>query len=619
MPTAKEIVKDENFWALPVSERRKVLDKVDVNFARLPISEKNKFLARGSEKLLGPESDRPGPYREPQDVKATQAWESALSENAPQVVGGLVGGLTMGPEGIPLGAAAGKGYQFAYDALRGKPVPEKMTDRAADMAWSGGVEYAGDLVGRGIIGGAQKVLAPFSKKVTPHAVRAIEFLQQKTKMSPPITPAEATQSTAMSIIENVSENSMLGGGRLVAYKLNREKVMGEIADDLIDQFGKRAEPGDIGKLVLDTVEGNFDAAKATTAPIYNAIDEMTKATDVKPGAMVSLKAAKDFAKKRMESAVGAKGLEAEHSGDDILKTVLSMDDVVDYSTAKEIRTRIMAAESRLSSTNKKAPAIGISKQLVKEIDSGIEEGLKSFDETVYDMWRGVNADYNAIKKQYNNQFLKRLIKRGDDTADRLGEPEAIADMIFKPGAVSNIKKVKVALGSNSKSWEQLQGYYLRSLMSKSVDAEGHIVGEKVLKNLYGRSGMGHEALNEIFSSSQLKEIKEFANALRVQQSKPVVGTGKVWIQLKQAGAAGAFLGGAATGNPTAGTLGAATILLGPGALARVLLNPRAAKWLTTGIKLPPKTAAYSSILTRLSRASWQIENDHRKYLQSDEE
>jgi hypothetical protein len=125
--------------------------------------------------------------------------------------------------------------------------------------------------------------------------------------------------------------------------------------------------------------------------------------------------------------------------------------------------------------------------------------------------------------------------------------------------------------------------------------------------IFGKDGLGEDALRAGFDPATVEELKGFVNALKVQQAKAPDGTGRVWIQLAQATTAVQALGAGAAvlgltseeyGGPGM-TAAGATILLGPAVVARIMSSPGGIKWLTEGLTASPKS-------TKLFHAATQI-------------
>ena len=532
---------------------------------------------------------------------------------APRTVGGIFGGIVGAPGGIPgvlagisAGAMGGELLEQARRYMTSKGIfgqPSQIEQRHApqsvpQVAWEVGKagleEPAYQLVGAGAMKGVGKVLAPFAKKVSPESQQAIQFLKDKIK--PVLTPSEATDSRALDIFENIAEGSLFGGGKISQFKLNRQKVLNDVVDDIVDKFGKRVSSDELGQTFEKVVEGKWKSVKAVTGPLYETASAMADET----GAKVSTRSLKEFSKPLLDISKEIKSIGAKNAGDDLVKTTMLLPDEISFSAAKELRSRLISRIDEFNVINKKAPAIGRAAELIKRLDGQIEKDLGKASPDALDIWREANQIYKTGQKQYNNTFLRRLIKKADP--DFGGEPEAIGKIVFRPGAISYVKQIKSA--TDPYTFKQFQSYYLQTLISKSVDDGGNIIGNKMIQNMYGKTGTGENVLRELFDEQTLKYITNFANTAKVAQTKSTEGTGKMWIQLTQAGAAGTMMG---MGNTPA----AGAILVSPAVLSRVLLNPTTVQLLTTGYTLPASAPMYGGMVSRTMGAIYRAEQEYK--------
>ncbi|MBU0958617.1 MAG: hypothetical protein KKB31_01600, partial [Nanoarchaeota archaeon] len=556
---------------------------------------------------------------QPQPVTSMQAgnvpskkepWYGEYLSQGPRTIGGILGGIAGTPFAPPFGTLAGisfgsmagelleQGRKYAVSkGVFRQPseteqmrAPQSISQAAWEVGKAGIEEPAYQLAGAGVIKGFGKVLAPFAKKLSSEAQGTIDFLKDRIK--PVLTPAEATESRGLDILENIAEGSLLGGGQLSKFKLNRQRVLNDMVDDIVDRFGKRVSPEELGETFEKVVENKWKGyKKAVIEPLYTEVERLTKPIygqvekrvprpstilDIsgKPmvgetieqitkqvgGPIISTRSLKEFAKPLAKISGDLGNIEAKNAGDDLVRAVLDLPDNVEFQVAKELRSRLISRVDEFSVINKKAPAIGKAKQFIKLIDQETEEGLSPYPEAL-SLWREANRLYVQGEKQFNNAFIRRLIKKADP--DFGGEPEAIGKIVFRPGAIGYVKQVKAA--TDPATFKQFQSYYLQNLLSKSVDDSGNIIGDKMLQNMYGKSGTGDNVLRELFDLQTLDNITKFAKAAKVSQMERREHIGKIWIQLSQAGAA-ANLGFGGPGQEISGI-----IVLGPPILSRALL------------------------------------------------
>jgi len=647
--------------------------------------------------------------------------EGVVNEG-PAVGGGIVGGLAATGAGItaipPLagivafGAGAGEAFKQIGQHLSGSPAAPKTSIEAAKRIAMFGIEQGTwEAVGGLAMKGVMKIIAPYKKKLVEGAEDAINYFKDKIK---PIVlmPAEATESRALDLLHNVAESSLVGGGSISKFKTERLKFFDDFADSLIDQFGQRTDPTDLGNLFVQSIENSRKVHASASNVLYNNVsdaiaqipervidvplsgkgiiyktadggytsfarqsatkgeafqlpegapllnldtqrgskiwksaakkaDEANRASresgvatftkrtpmdeiadlgysgtntgggktitlapnvplksnkQVTPAGVVNIptKSLKEFAAQVRSTTKNLSDIEAKNAGDDLISAIQDLPDDIGFDVARELRSRLISRVDEFNVLNKKAPAIGKAKKLISLTDQAIEDSLGAHPD-VLDSWRIANRFYKEGSEKFNSTMIRRLVKLADDTGTGA---EMIAPSIFKPGAVSKVRKVKAAL--QPAEWTKMQGFFMEHLMQKSTDVDGVLMGKRLLNHLEGKPGsFGKEMISESFNPQQIEALKQLGSALKIAQDKPSEGAGKVLIQLTQAGALGAVL----TGNLE---IPAATIIFGPAVLSKMLLNPTVCKTLTTGLTLPAKSPQAAGILARLIAASHEI-------------
>jgi len=431
-----------------------------------------------------------------------------------------------------------------------------------------------------------KAIAPFAKKVKPEATRVMDAF--KGRMKPFLTPAEATESRVLDIMENVGENSMIGGGRFQEFKFKRQAVLDDISNELIDQFGKVASPEEFGELFVRAVEKK----QATVKPVVNML--YNKASELAGDVSVSTKQLKSFVEPIRETAAPLRGIEGANAGDDLIDAVLNLPDDVSFEVAKELRTRLMSKVNEISVLNKKAPAIGKANKLIGLIDTEMKKTLSDKSPEALRAWTTANKFYKETGDRFNNTLIRTMLKKADNL--NMG-PETIGKAFFKPGNTTGVKQLKNILAPDE--YQKAQGFFMHNVFEKSTDVKGNISGQKLINNLRGKpTSFGEPFLKEVFTSEQIKSLDNFAEALKLSQAEQGSGTGKMWIQLAQPGA----VVGLATGFEALST----SILIGPALMSKAMLNPKLSKLLTEGLHAPAGSEKLSGIMARLTAAMINI-------------
>lgn len=525
------------------------------------------------------------------DIDPTLSSEAKrmIGATAGGIGGGMVGGAPGAIAGAMLGGAGAEGINQLGQKISGSPETPKSTLEAIErMGKSGVVSGAEELVGYGIFKGVGKMLAPFKKYITKEGMLAHKTLSKyMPKKTPAILPAEMTEHRGLDILHNIAENSVFGSRRIAIYKdITRRNALNSMVDELSESFGKTVDSDVLGETIADVATGKWKRFKETvTTPIYNEVERLTAAH----GPIVSTKNLKAAVKGRKIST-----LASDASGDNIVKAVNELDDFVDVATARDLKTRLMAISDEFSISNKKAPAIGLSKHLTGILDSATETALKETGGTAYDVWRLANTVYKEGSKELNNRTIRRLVKMAED------EPERVLNAVFKNGGITGLKRTKNVVGNEL--WNNMKTWYVRDVLNKSTMQSGVIDGEKLLSKLYRKTGgMGEESLNVIFDKAELQRIKSVATALKVAQQKQASGSGGMLIQLTQATALAGLVVAPGATLKSASSL----FLVGPEILSRLMTSKSGSKWLSYGLSQTMNTPQFNAAFARLTHMAAQ--------------
>jgi hypothetical protein len=589
MPTSsvQNYFKDPDFLNLPEEEQVKVLQNVDREFAKLPQPAQVEIIKRGG-KIVAPPSRR----RFFQTAGGIAAGLGALRT-------GLVGRTAA----VATGAAAGK----RLDQLLEKEsvvVPRDIMptkQEAVEMA-KGAAEEAAWEAGPGLLfKGARKALAPFRGSIDPHMKELNRFLTKKMRgygYKTGLLPTEMAKGDNwfLQVYQNISEGALLGGGQLKKFKRARSEVLNDIADDVVSSYGERATTGNVANLFLDTIKRRKSFHQAVSDSLYNTVKKEAE------GALIPTAALKKHAKELKEVADEIIEIGGGPAGYDLMGKIAAMPDEISYDAAQALRSNLLVAADEFRLVSKKAKGIGLAKHYTGLIDNAIEQSLKKHDvklgKKAYSSWRQANQFHKTWKSRFDNATIRRLVHYADETGKGAG---FIAQDTFKNP--ETVRLVRQALGEGSKEWRLFQSFYVQDLFKKSVDLEsmrevvrsgriskeGLVKGDMMLRQMYGKEGIGAETLNLIFTKTQLRRIDKFVDTLKATQRKEVEGIGKMWIQLTQGGAIMGFATGLAPE--------AAGLLLAPGLMAKMLTTETGAKILTDGIKVvkgDPRVAGISA-------------------------
>lgn len=177
---------------------------------------------------------------------------------AGSIVGGILGGRAGGWKGSAVGsgvgASAGEGLAMIGESVLGAPPSREEVVQRLETAAPTAIlsDAAGGVVGAGV----GKILRPFRNKVGQIGLEAAEFLEGK------LTPAQMADSHALSVIENLVEGSIFGGGRYRNFLAEQQALLRRKADEIINQFGERTSIEEAGKTVNAAVAKEAAGAQA---------------------------------------------------------------------------------------------------------------------------------------------------------------------------------------------------------------------------------------------------------------------------------------------------------------------------------------------------------------------
>lgn len=599
------------------------------------------------------------------DIQAGGSYRTATNPTNPKygaAIGGTVGMLApllagqpeLAPLTGPLGAAAGEaGQQLVEQAVGSLGAPRTGGEAAQRIVEEGAFGLAGTGGGRGGAALARKGLAkaPLAGGITAESWAVENWLLPYSQQ--PFLPSELAAGYKMDIVQNVAENSILGGGAIREFKKKRfDNMFSNVADKLVEQFGPRMSPADAGRAVVDSIKygketehipiqmiyNSIEAAAAPTytpVPIRMTVKRMVEGTvdaEAQPsnlrtefkditlgdkllhlkvmtqqeeritsGARVDLRAMKEEIAGMVDIAKRAGGIEDRAMGNTLLQYVANQPDVVSYPVAKQIRTEIRTLKDALSGAQetKNAPGIGKATAVYAKLTAAIEGGLNEYDPFLSEMWREANFMERAGQLKFNNKLVSSLVRKSLD--EGAGKPEAIADNVFKRNNVSTINALKNAV--DPISWSRLQSVGMQRVIEK-WQSEGAINYKALDEAAFGPSGLGRKEFTAAFGPQATQNMDMFIKGLRMAAEKESA-PGTMLVQMKQAGAvlltAGAVGGAVGIGSdsPESGYGAATMVMVTPWMMGKILTNPTAAKWLTRGLSTPAGTAEAAQLAGQL--------------------
>jgi hypothetical protein len=531
-----------------------------------------------------------------------------LAGGAPGAMAGGVGGAFVGGGGAEL---ARQGIEAAFGT---EQAPESLS-QAFDRAGRAGLQQAvGEAVGLGVLWGGGKMLKPFVRQVTPEAARAAEFLDplvEKAERFPgffrkgvvrpaTITPAQATDNRFLDILDNVTSSAIFGG-RMSQQKAMQRKVLEQWRQEFVESLGKNLSPSDIGQAYVDAVTKRWSPWQEFLKTGWNALEK--KAGEVTRKRTVSevvdtglLSSTGKPIRRKVSRVVEEKGVRVDITkvredladpirraklpgGDEIgqgmLRALEELPKNPTFSDVKAFRSKVLRVQRAAAKAGEDPGAF---KLLNKHLTEAMGDALKKQAPELYTEWRALSTMEKTSHERFDNEVIKSLRKM----VDVKGEPQRVVQRLFTK---ENVTQIRIARESiDDETFGVMQRWFIENAYKKSGGS-----GEKLLEDMTkGPENTGREVYREVLGPKLFKEWEEFANTLNVTQQKQSEGIGGMMVQLAQSGAVVRTAHAAATG--TAFTIGgatpAATILVGPSVLARMMTNEKSARLLREGMRMP---------------------------------
>jgi len=596
-----------------------------------------------------------GVFTQAAERKVGKLSEGIKEEGAP-FVGETVGemaGSKFGPKGRILGAgigrAAGQGIKQFYQAIMNDPKAPRTVKEAALRELEAFAVGAGtEAVSETVIGAGRKIGAGlgFKSTITKPYPNIGELDKVAKRAGINFTPAERTVSRPIDTFEEIAENAFFGRGGLHDIKeISHPAGVRRAVDQMMDMVlpkGGRVGREELGELIEDVIQDRHKAFKQAGSGLYKRVDRITRPSiktrmieiDV-PSAILD-ESGKPFirtTKKKVQEEVGGaltdisqiKKIAVEiqqqrlkEGGpriavDDLVDNILSRPSKVNFKSAHNIRSDFM--EVSRNAPSKKDRIAGLSGHVASIIDRQMSVAAKQLSPDAYKAWRTANAFWKTGKETFNSKVIRRTLNTLLDET-----PDKVADMIFQAKSPKQIRTIMqlaadpgMAKGGSSLLQRRLRSTFLDNIVEKS---SGQIPGDvSDLRTLLGRNFIDHlekygdDALKEIFTSEELKRVRNVARVAKITQGKPG-GAGGFLIQLIQAGPLAGVAGGVVTGQPTVAkkSIVAAVPISGfTYGLSRLLQSPRGSKILTDMMDVSPNTPMYYALANRLTREMYQID------------
>jgi len=451
--------------------------------------------------------------------------------------------------------------------------------------------------GKEIVSQADQILANPEKYTDRfYDVDKVKELALEAKKG--LTMGMKTESRALDTLENISTGAFFGADELIARKEALAFVGQTAQKDFLENMTNGLSKGDMGKLFFDTLSDGQAARKAYFNGQYKGIDELVRAElglkagqatpKLIPGSLV-MNALKKYSK------------DLQIPGKDVLtlqKTISKqlLGKRFDFKSLEKLRSELGQNMQDAFKANKTDLAKAYEK-MREAIDDTLEnsEALTKFKipEVAVEQLKRIRKEYRDTAKIFEDGVVATILKKGkaDGGVDEIFN--AIVKGKDKPDLV---QKLKLKIN------DLTERGFLSEIQSDNLNDS---LKGQFLSNIFERSKISGSATNPMYTdfidaSKALSRLKESDQVFKLMFTKKAEqeeindllknlafsqGTidqktglpGKMFIQLKQAGAIGNTLSyGAGMGLLDKG---AAMILIAPAAMTKIMLNPKINKFL----------------------------------------
>lgn len=467
--------------------------------------------------------------------------------------GGALAGTT--PLTAGLGYSGAKNLSDALDLALGVPGSERMMQRTPlettgesvldvglGAALQKGSEFAPKL--------AQKVLAPFERRMTPEVKSAVEVAKE---LGIPLFPGEVTGSPILKGTESLLSNTITSSGVMASQKETQSDILGNIADNLLKGSGSPVTKEVFGETVQAGIQREKGAFKAEAKDLYDRLASL-----IPEQSTVDLNNTRTIGEQFLAQQ---RSLPQGFGNETLVKRLenLAQSENLDFNSIRNTRTALndyIKSSVRAGNDNEAR----IYSSLKEAIDQDIQGFAAAQPGNIKEAFDVANKYYAQGAQIFKDPKIKSILK---------ANPEAVYGIVVKPNSVSDIRTLKSALGQD---FGTVQRGFMDKIIEKSVGPDEAFSPVKFQKSL---SKFEPETLSEVFSKDVLENINELAKASSVAgSSKGPSAVGQTLVS--------SAIGGVSYYNPLTGVK---TLIAAP-ILAKFYLSKPATRYLTEGFKIP---------------------------------
>jgi hypothetical protein len=413
-------------------------------------------------------------------------------------------------------------------------------------------------------------------------------------------------------LQNITEKSLFGAGEIRSAKEGAKAVAESAVKDFVDPFIKTQDKTSTGKLFQQAISDSQNLWKERMTAGYKAIDKKLIDENLAYKSIVDMTAYRNLLQQEINK-LPLKGINTPNVKRLLQSNLDKTPKALSFSEANNLRSDILSMGRDLTAKDS-AKQIGAQKAMAKGITEAMDNTMasKTFPEDIKKGYQTIQNEYKLGKQDFNEKVITRLLEKEDPAVifetivSRSDKPETVKrtlDIINRRFAAEGNTELAGQLK------DSLKGQFLNNVIGKATVADaqyGNTISSAALKkSLDSYAG----TTKELFSTGEKAQLDKLIRTLQFSQgtlSKTGSGglAGGVFIQLKQAGAAGSILSFGGAGYAGAGVSGgAAAILAGPYVVGKLLLSPSFNKFLIQGIKAPTageKAIAFRQLIAKMA-------------------
>tara|TARA_R100001086_G_scaffold118160_1_gene60721 strand:- start:685 stop:3081 length:2397 start_codon:yes stop_codon:yes gene_type:complete len=482
------------------------------------------------------------------------------------------------------------------------------------------------------------------------------------EMQKGLTPGVKTENRTINIIENIVSKALFGGGALERRRGSAQAMGKLVSDDIVNSFQqvtmngqKIVDKEQLGNFFFKTITDAENMFRAAKDAMYKRVDDALisasgKNTKFLPTIPIEGKGSLQDIVQQLQRQANLGLAELDPLTPFLGSLARKLDNAVIESGGKlayaqlgKLRSQAAALKQQFIQSGNTDGIGGISR-IVNKMDelvspesltrSGLSPQAGKFLQEANEFYEG---GMDIFQRGSLNAVLAKGIKANGDIGDifaavfKTGDKsdlvgKVVAQINELPKFTKYTDESGVLRGITTKQADDLlttfKGQFINQALeaSKTIDPQfGNLIDAKKFAARLEKQSL---SMKKIFNKDELKKVNNMIETLAFAQgdlTRMKGLPGGVFIQLKQAGAAGQLLqlGGAGFGLATGNILPAVTVLATPFFLAKGLLNPKFQKLIFDSYKAPsaPKSAAaMRQLIGRMFSDGYIVEEERDKSL-----